>query len=190
MRRLLIFGFWASVLGGAGALAFAATTGHFIGYVVAGTLVCVGVLALAEMCWSDQVGKTGLLGLVVGRRACSRPQDRDLLIDLRDLEVAGVFVLAGDLLAYLRGGAGSYADHGRRREWPDDADLFLSWRAPRKTAVSDACQLNDWEAAHARLRLLSSPGCMTVLADGAGNRLLLPGLSPVERGRAAHPGRR
>lgn len=190
MRRLLLLGFWTSVLVGAGAVAFAGATGDFIGYVVAGALACVAVLAVSEMCWSDPAGKTGLLGLVLGKRACSYAQDGDLLMDLREMEVVGVFVVATDLLAYLRGGAGSCLDQGRRREWLDDADLFLSWRAPRKTATSEARQLNDWEAAHERVRLLSSPGCMTVLVDGAGNRLLLPELNPVGRGRAAHPGRR
>ena len=190
MGRLLLFVFWTSVLGGAGAAAFAGATGDFIGYVAAGALACLAVLAVAEMCWSDQVGRTGLLGLVLGKRACSYPEDRNLLMDLRQMEVAGVFVLASDLLAYLRGGAGSYFDHGRRRQWPDDADLFLSWRAPRKAAASEARQLNHWEAAHERVRLLSSPGCLTVLVDGAGNRLVLPALNPVDRGRAAHPGRR
>jgi hypothetical protein len=188
MRRLLLPGFWLSVLWGAGAAVYAGTTGHFVGFVLAGALACVAVLALAELCWRDQGATTALLGLVVGTRDCVPAQEADLLWDVSELEVAGVFVLARDFLAYLKGGTGSYSLHGRRNQWPDDADLFLSWRAPRKAVIDETRRLNGWEAAHEPLRLTSSSACPTVLVDRAGHRLVLPNLRPAETSRAAHPG--
>lgn len=190
MRRLLLPGFWLSVLGGAGAAIYAGATGQFIGFVAAGVSACLAVLAMAAMCWCDQGEKISLLDLALGRRPSPEESGHEVLVDVRAIQVAGVFVLARDFLVYLRGGSGSYSEHGVRRDWPEGADLFLAWRAPKRSTAEAARQLNAWEAAHELLHLLSVATRPTVLMDSTGKRLSLPGLSPADRGQAAHPGRR
>ena len=187
---MLLSGFWFSGLGSVASASLAATTGKLIGFVGAGVLACLAVLAMAAMCWCEPTGDVSLVGLALGRRPSPEDRGREVLLDVRAMEVAAVFVLARDLLLYLRGGTGSYSEHGARRDWPEDADLFLAWRAPQKSASAAARQLNAWQARHERLRLLSVAACRTVLTDSAGDRLLLPALGPVGRGQGARPGRR
>lgn len=143
------------------------------------------------MCWNDLGGTTSLADLVLGKKAYAEQGDPDVVIDVQSIEVAGVFLVATDLLVYLRGGTGTYRGPGtgQHSQWPDQAELFLAWKATKREAAEAARELNDWEAAHEPVRLVCATAHRTVLADGRNRRLTLPELSPVATGRAAHPGR-
>lgn len=192
MHRLLLSAFWASAIGCIGAVAFAAVASSPFGFVIAGMLACSAVLSVSAMCWDDLGGKTSLAGLLLGKKGYAEEDGPDVVIDVHSIKVAGVFLVASDLLAYLRGGTGTYREPGtgQRSQWPDQAELFLAWKATKRAAAEAAHELNDWEAAHEPVHLLCATARRTVLTDGHNRRLTLPELSPVGTGRTAHPGRR
>lgn len=192
MRKLFLPGFWVSLVGAVGAVVFAAVVSRPFAFVAAGVLACSAVLMASALCWDDLGGKTSLAHLLLGKRAIAQASEADLLVDVRAIQVAGVFTLGRDLLLYLRGGRGTYFPAGttEANQWPEDGELFLAWKTSERGASAAARQLNAWESTHQPLHLLCAAGRATVLSDADNLHLTLPELSPIGRGRAAHPGRR
>ena len=188
MQRFLVSTFWASLVSALGFFAFAAGARAF-GAMVAGYLfLWLAICTAIALCWRDRDGLFGLWKVLIGRRPCAKHGDTGLLIDVKGLRVAAVFYLKRDVLVLLRGGTGTCSLPGasEKSQWPDGAELFLTWQCPGKTAaVRAGARLLSWEASCASLTLVGASCSSTVLEQDRAHRVLLPPLSSAGGDRSA-----
>lgn len=182
MRRFLSTTFWICVPGAVTAFVFAAVYRHLVAVAAGFFLAWAALSAVAALCWCDREGCSGLFNVVLGRQAIAEAGGSDLLIDLQGTQVACVVVLDKEILVCLRGGSGTYrgAGPGQVSDWPDGAELCLTWRNWRRTTVTnDIRQLHTWRTLRTPLHLLGASTRSTLLMSDERHRLLLPPLSPV-----------
>lgn len=190
MHRSLVIAFWGGVLVALGAFAFTGFSGWLPG-IALGLLSAWAALGfMALMCWRDRGTRSSLWDTLTGRQAEARPGDPDLQADVSGIQVAAALVLGKELLACLRGGRGTYRAPGAEEasDWPEGAELCLSWRGSRRGVAATASQLNLWQELRTPLRLLSRSACYTVLMSDERHRVLLPPLTPPTGNQRALPG--
>jgi hypothetical protein len=184
VRRFLVPTFWVSLACAVAFFSFAAGSHRFAavlgGYLFAWLATCAAI----AMSWRDRDGCSSLFDVLLGRQPCATEDAPDLLVDLRSLEVTGVFSVARDILVCLHGGTGTYSGTapGKKIPWAEDADLFLAWQCPRKAAATKTTQqLTQWQVSRACLRLLGGSCSCTVLMQDQRHRVLLPPLSAADK---------
>jgi hypothetical protein len=183
MRRGLLGSFWASALSAAVLLGYGAASGSFITVVLGAVLACLAFASgtLAGLVALPQ--QSGFLKILTGTVDRAHPGDPDLLFDLDAVEVAGVYLLARHLMAYLRSDGGFCGDDLARGHGGGDVGyVYLTWRcAGRGEATRLARQLNAWQISRTPLRLLAAKGRCAVLMEDERRWLTLPELAAAGR---------